>query len=94
MRGRVEQPLAQRHRAIDVDDDGNAAPARLGAEIGAEFRAAALGQDRGAIVQQRLGVGQLTFHSSGSRKVTMVRSPLGSTMMAEIGVTRPGMCTR
>ena len=38
--------------------------------------------------------GRRTFHSSGSRKVTMVRSPLGSTMTAEIGVTRPGMCTR
>ena len=66
---------------------------RLGAEIRAEFRAAALGEDGGAIVQQRLDVGQLTFHSSGSRKVTMVRSPVGSIITAEIGVTRPGMCT-
>ena len=55
----VEQALAQRHRAIDVDDDGDAAPARLGAEIGAEFRAAALGQDGVAVVEQRVGVGQL-----------------------------------
>ena len=47
MRGRGEQPFAQRHRAVDIDDDGDAAPARLGAEIGAEFRAAALGQDGG-----------------------------------------------
>ena len=37
--------------------------------------------------------GRCTFHSSGSRKVTMVRSPLGSIMMLEIGVTSPGMCT-
>ena len=37
--------------------------------------------------------GRRTFHNSGSRKVTMVRSPLGSIMMLEIGVTRPGMWT-
>ena len=40
------------------------------------------------------GSGRRTFHNSGSRKVTMVRSPLGSIMMLEIGVTRPGICTR
>src|SRR5467141_3884912 len=37
--------------------------------------------------------GSWTFHSSGSRNVTMVRSPLGSIMMLDIGVTRPGICT-
>src|SRR6266851_1207500 len=42
----------------------------------------------------RLSVsGRWTFHNSGSRNVTMVRSPLGSIMMFEIGVTRPGICT-
>ena len=58
MRRRGQQALAQRHRAVDVDDHGNAAPARLGAEIGAELRAAALGQDGVAILQQLVGVGQ------------------------------------
>ena len=33
--------------------------ARLGAEIGAEFRAAVLGQDGVAVLQQRVGVGQV-----------------------------------
>jgi hypothetical protein len=37
-------------------------------------------------------LGSCTFHSSGSRNVTMVRSPLGSTITVEIGVTSPGMC--
>ena len=60
MRRGVQQAFAQRHRAIDVDDHGNAAPDRLGAEVGAEFRAAALGQDGVAVLQQRVEVGQ--FH--------------------------------
>ena len=58
MRRRGQQPLPQRHRAVDIDDDGNAAPRGFGAKIGAELGAAALGQDRGAVLQQRVGVGQ------------------------------------
>src|SRR4029077_19105063 len=58
MRGRVEESFAKRHRAIDVDDDGNAASPRLGAQIRAEFRAAALGENGRAILQQRVGRGQ------------------------------------
>ena len=57
MRRSSQQSLTRRHGAVDIDDDGNAAAARLGAQIGAEFRAAILGQDRGAILQQAVGVG-------------------------------------
>ena len=54
----VEQALAQRHRAIDVDDHGNAAPDRFGAQVGAEFGAAAFGEDG---VWTALGNGDGTF---------------------------------
>ena len=59
MRRRGQQAFAQRHGAVDIDDDRNAAPARLDAEIGAEFRAAVLGQDRAAVLEQFVGVRQL-----------------------------------
>ena len=55
----VQQALAQRHRPVDVDDHGNAAPDGLGAKLGAEFGAAALGEDGRAVVQQRVEIGQL-----------------------------------
>src|ERR1700687_2230595 len=59
MRRGGEQSLPQRHRTIDIDDDGNSSPARLDAEIGAELRAAALGQDGVAVLQQLVGIGQV-----------------------------------
>ena len=58
-------------------------------------RAAALGQDRGAIVQQRRrcrAAGLSTIPDRGRSRWCARRS--GSIMMVEIGVTRPGMCTR
>ncbi len=65
MRRHVEQPLAQRHCAIDIDDHGDAAPARLGAKISTELRAAAFGQDSGAVVQQCLGGRQMDLPQFG-----------------------------
>ena len=57
---------------------GNAAPAGLGAKVGAEFGAAALGQDGGAVLQQRVGVRQAGPSTIPDRgRSTMVRSPLG-----------------
>jgi hypothetical protein len=35
--------------------------------------------------------GNFTCHNFGSRNVTIVRSPEGSIMTADIGVTSPGM---
>jgi len=45
---------------IDIDHHGNAAPDRLGAEIGAKRRATALGEDGVAIFQKCVRCGQ--FH--------------------------------
>ena len=45
-------------------------------------------------LKSELKSGSFTCHSSGSRKVTMVRSPEGSIITAEIGVTSPGMWMR
>ena len=54
MRRRTEQALAQRHRAVDIDDHGNAATARFVAEVGAEASAATLDQDGVAILEQHV----------------------------------------
>src|SRR5713226_1566712 len=56
MRGGGEQAFSQRHGAVDIDDDRNAALAGLGAEIGAKLRAAILGQDSAAVLQQLVGI--------------------------------------
>ncbi len=61
MRRGGQEPLAQRHRTIDIDNDGNAAPAGFDAELGAERRTAALGQDGVTIFEQFVSVGQLDF---------------------------------
>ncbi len=95
MRGGGQQPLPHRHRAVDVDHHRNAAPDGLGAQLGAE---SARSGSRSRIAAQSSSNssvgGSFTFQSSGSRKVTMVRSPVSSIMIAEIGVTRSGMWMR
>jgi len=68
MRGGGEQPLLQRHRAVDVDDHGNAAPARPRAEIGAEFRAAAFGEVAPQSSSSVSADGRRTFHNPGCGK--------------------------
>ena len=73
---------------------GNAAADRLGAEIGAEFGAAAFGEDGVAVVEQRVEVGQLHLHRPGSRNVTWSARREGSIMIAETGVITSGMRTR
>ncbi|MET4241854.1 hypothetical protein ABIB07_005091 [Bradyrhizobium sp. RT10b] len=65
MRGGREQAVLQRHRAIDADDDGNAASSRLGAEIDTKGAAAALDEDRPAIGEQCVTVWQLHAPQSG-----------------------------
>ena len=94
VRGRGQKSFPQRHRAVGVDDHGDAAPARLGAEIDAEPGAAALGQDGAAILEQRVDIGQPDFPQIGIAEDGDGPFPPGSIMIAEIGVTSPGMCTR
>ena len=88
------RPSRSDHRAIDVDDHGNAAPDSLGAEISAEHRAAALGEDGGAVVQQRVEVGQFRATVPDRGRSRWYASPEGSIITAEIGVTSPGMWMR
>src|SRR5664279_479406 len=61
VRGGSQQALVQRHRAVDADDNGDAAPACLGAEFGAELGAAALGQDGASATEQPLDAGEPDF---------------------------------
>ena len=88
----AQQAFRERHHLVGVDHHRNAAPQCFRAQVGDELGAAIFGQHRRAVLEQRVGMGSLTFHSSGSRYVTIVRSPVGSIMMLESGVTSPGIC--
>ena len=95
MRRGGEQAFALRDRAVDIDHDGNAALARRVAQVrGKSWRSGFRSGSRRNPSATRRRRAASPSTSPGSRNEMMVRSPDGSIMMPEIGVTRPGICTR
>ena len=94
MRGRSQKSFAQRHGAVDINDDRDAAPPCLDAEIGTEFRATALDQDGAAVIRatgrHRAGGPSIVPDRGSSRWFARRRA---SIMMLEIALPGPA-CAR